>query len=164
MNALFIGRFQPFHNGHLKVIQNFSNKFDEIIIGIGSSQYKDTIENPFSYEERKLMITKSLENIDVKNFRIELIPDIHNPPKWVEHVCSIINDFDIVLTNNSFTKKLFLDSGYLVQKTPIYKREIFSGKNIRNKIKNGEEWKNLVPKEVFKIIQNLNGEERLKKL
>ena len=103
MKALFIGRFQPFHNGHLKVIKNSLKIYNEIIIGIGSSQYKDKPENPFSSEERSDMIKKTLVNQDINNYKIVRIPDIHNPPKWVEHVKSIISDFDVVITNNSFT-------------------------------------------------------------
>ena len=51
MTALFIGRFQPFHSGHVDAIKQISEK--EIIIGIGSSQYSGTDDNPYSFEERK---------------------------------------------------------------------------------------------------------------
>ena len=56
--ALFIGRFQPFHQGHLDAIKQISE--DEIIIGIGSSQYSKTDDNPYSFEERQKMIEKTL--------------------------------------------------------------------------------------------------------
>ena len=115
MRALYIGRFQPFHNGHLKILQKLIKKYDEIIIGIGSSQYSNTLENPFTSEERKLMIIKSLEEIDINNYRIVEIPDIHNYPKWVSHVVSIITDFDVVISNNPLTKRLFSKRGYIVK-------------------------------------------------
>jgi len=164
MKVLFIGRFQPFHNGHLNVIKKISKKFSDIIIGVGSSQYKDTMDNPFSSDERIKMITKTLEKNKIKNFKIVLIPDIHNPPKWVDHVLSIISDFNVVLTNNSFTKSLFLEKGYKVEKTPLFNKEEFSGKNIRKRIINNEPWENLIPSEVEKVIKEINGVERLKKL
>ena len=107
MKALFIGRFQPLHNGHIKIIQEASKKYSEIIIGIGSSQYGHTIENPFTNDERKIMIERSLNNIGVKNYKIVFIPDIHNPPKWVDHVLSIISDFDEVISNNNFITSSF---------------------------------------------------------
>jgi len=130
MKALFIGRFQPFHNGHLKVIQNASKEYAEIIIGIGSSQYRDALENPFTSDERKQMIKRSLDKINVKNYRVVLIPDIHNPPKWVAHVVSIVSDFDVVLANSSFTKQLFIEAGCIVKKTELYDRDNLSGKKI----------------------------------
>ncbi len=164
MNALFIGRFQPFHKGHMRVIQNASKQYDEIIIGIGSSQYGNALENPFTLDERKKMIGKSLEKINVKNYRIVLIPDIHNPPKWVDHVVSIVSDFDLVISNSPITKNLFEEKGYVVKETPFYKRDIYSGKEIRSRIINGEQWENLVPKTVYNIIKDIDGTERLKKL
>ena len=100
MNALFIGRFQPFHKGHLKVLQDILKKYDEIIIGIGSSQYSHVIDNPFSEEERKKMIKETFKMVDIKNYEIIAIPDIHDPPNWVSHVLSIAKDFDVVISND----------------------------------------------------------------
>ncbi|MEM3079801.1 MAG: adenylyltransferase/cytidyltransferase family protein, partial [Thermoproteota archaeon] len=50
--GLFIGRFQPFHLGHLKAVEYIINRVDEVIIGIGSAQYSHTLENPFTAGER----------------------------------------------------------------------------------------------------------------
>jgi nicotinamide-nucleotide adenylyltransferase len=163
MKALFIGRFQPFHNGHLEVIKNNFKIYSEIIIGIGSAQYKDKPENPFSAEERIDMIKKTLENQNIDNFKIVRIPDIHNPPKWVEHVKSIISDFDVVITNNSFTKKLFLEKGYEVKDTDLFNKEKYSGKEIRKRMIKNEKWENLVPDKVVSYIKEIKGIERLKK-
>ena len=59
---LFIGRFQPFHLGHLSVVKDIvaRNDVGEIIIGVGSSQYDNTEENPYSYEIREEMINRIL--------------------------------------------------------------------------------------------------------
>lgn len=164
MKALFVGRFQPFHKGHLKVIQKVSKEHNEIIIGIGSSQYGHTLDNPFTADERKLMIEKSLKKIGVKNYKIVLIPDIHNPPKWVGHVLSIVSDFDVVISNNSLTKKLFSEKGYKVEKTPVYHENKYSGKEIRRRIVEGKKWKHLVPLETFNVIKNTGGIKRMKEL
>lgn len=162
MNALFIGRFQPFHKGHLKVIKYLSDKYDEIIIGIGSSQYSNTFDNLFSSEERILMIKESLKQENISNYKIILIPDIHNPPKWVDHVLSINSDFDVVISNNEFTQKLFLEKGFKIKQTPLFNKKEYSGRLIRNKILNNNVWENLVPKPCIKIIKN--SDKEIKKL
>ena len=162
MKALFIGRFQPFHNGHFKVIQNIFKDFKELIIGIGSSQYSNTKDNPFSADERKQMIINTLEKANIKNYRIVMIPDIHNPPKWVDHVLSIASDFDVVISNNDLTKKLFHEKGFTVKETKLYNQGEYSGKEIRKRIANNEEWEKLVPSEIVKIIREINGLDRLK--
>ena len=164
MKALFIGRFQPFHNGHYRVIQKISNEYDEIIIGIGSSQYSYTIDNPFTLDERREMIEQSLDNIGIKNYKIISIPDIHNPPNWVNHILKIFSDFDVVISNSDLTNYLFSKKGIKIIKPPMYNKDIFSGKIIRKKIKNNEKWEDLVPDKVLKIIKKINGEIRIKKL
>ncbi|KYK23676.1 nicotinamide-nucleotide adenylyltransferase [Thermoplasmatales archaeon SG8-52-2] len=164
MKVLFIGRFQPLHKGHLKIIKDASKNYNKVIIGIGSSQYSNTDENPFTDEERKEMIYKTLKKEGIDNYRIVNIPDIHNPPKWVDHVVSIVSDFDVVLSNNDFTKKLFSEKGFKVKKTKLFEKERYSGKVIRDKIRKDEKWEDLVPEEVLRIIKNKDGIKRIKSL
>ncbi len=162
MKALYIGRFQPFHNGHLLVVRSLSTKYDEVIIGIGSSQDRDTSENPFSEDERVQMITRSLDVVGIHNYRVVPIPDIHDPPRWVAHVRALVPDFDVAIANNPFTRSLFTKEGYPVEGTPSFERSRFSGKEIRRRMLNDEPWNDLVPAAVSGIIQNINGVKRVK--
>lgn len=164
MKALFIGRFQPFHMGHLLILQRLYNKYKMIIIGIGSSQYYNTAENPFSEKERRFMIIQSLKAIDIYTYRVISIPDIHNPPCWVDHVCTIIPDFDIVIANNPLTRKLFLEKGYIVNSTAFFDRKRYSGKEIRRRMIQNEPWSDLVPEVVYKYIHDIDGINRLKNI
>ena len=107
------------------------------------------------------MIEKSLDTTKVKNYRIVTIPDIHNPPKWVSHVVSIVTDFDVVLSNNSFTKKLFSEKGYAVKETSLIKREKYSGKEIRKRMMQNKSWEKLVPEPVVTIINDIDGLRRV---
>ena len=164
MKVLFIGRFQPFHKGHLRVVQEASKKYDEVIIGIGSSQYSDTSDNPFTFEERELMIKKTLEKTGIDNYKIISIPDIHNPPKWANHVLSIVSDFDVIISNNSLTKRLFSEKDYTVKETPLYEKKKYSGREIRRRMMDSEPWDDLVPTEVSNFIKDIDGVNRVKEL
>ena len=53
MNGFLIGRFQPFHLGHLEAINFALSKIDQLYIGIGSSNKSNQPRNPFNAEERK---------------------------------------------------------------------------------------------------------------
>ncbi|MFZ2190564.1 MAG: quinolinate synthase NadA [Candidatus Magasanikiibacteriota bacterium] len=109
--ALFIGRFQPFHQGHLDAIKQISSDLStssrqaKIIIGIGSSQYSGTKDNPYSFAERKAMIEKIIKN--KTKYKIVAIPDIHDETNWVKHVEKIVGKFDVVYTGNKVVAKLF---------------------------------------------------------
>jgi len=164
MKALFIGRFQPFHLGHLLLLQRLATQYEEMIIGIGSSQYHDTPDNPFSEAERYQMISRALDAVGIDNYHIVSIPDIHNPPKWVDHVCSIIPDFDLIIANNPLTRKLFSEKGYVVKGTAYFDRKRYSGKEIRRRMINDEPWADLVPKTVYDIIYKIDGITRLKQI
>lgn len=165
MKVLYIGRFQPFHNGHFNLIKSFHKNYDEIIIGVGSSQYSFDKKNPFSFEERKLMIKKTLEKNKIYKFKIFEIPDIHNYPKWVKHVESIVPNFDEVISNNPITIDLFKKKGYNVINSGLYNREKLSGDKIRkNILSSNDDWIKSVPYTVYKIILEIDGINRIKKL
>jgi len=164
MKALIIGRFQPFHNGHLQLIQSLVDEYDEFLIGIGSSQYSYTRENPFSAEERRNMIKQSLHDAGINQFRLVTIPDIHNYPKWVDHVLSIVDDFDVVISNNDLTKQLFSAKGFHVKTTPLFHKQELSGRKIRQRMYEGKSWKMYVPPAVYDIITSINGVQRIQHL
>ena len=45
--GVFVGRFQPFHKGHLEFIKKILKEVEELIIIVGSSQFSHRIDNPF---------------------------------------------------------------------------------------------------------------------
>lgn len=159
-SSLFIGRFQPFHNGHLFVLKQCATS--HVIIGVGSSQYHHSEKNPFTYEERKTMISKVLsKELDIK-FDIYPVPDIHDPPHWVDHVITIVPSFTTVLTNNEFTAELFEKKGYSVTKPGLYHRKEHMGKEIRQRMIQDKPWEHLVPDSVATYLSTIDAATRLK--
>ncbi len=153
--ALLIGRFQPFHNGHLEVVKKILEECDYLLIGIGSSQYSGTEENPFSGDVREHMIYKTLKEEGLFDWEIVQIPDIHDEEGWVTHVQKVCPHFDLVYSGNPTTQKLFEEANVEVRQQPMYDREKYSGTEIRKKIKNKKSWKELVPKPVSEAIENI---------
>jgi nicotinamide-nucleotide adenylyltransferase len=110
--GIFVGRFSPFHLGHLESIKFILDKVDELIIVIGSAQQSHTLSNPFTAGERLSMIHQSLqaEKIPLENIYLIPIYDIYRNPVWVNHVQSFCPSFSIVFTNNSLIRRLFSES------------------------------------------------------
>ncbi len=160
--GLIIGRFQPFHNGHLYAIKNALKKVDELVIAIGSSQYVNTEDNPFSFEERIEMIENTLVKEDIGNCTIFPVPDIGDDSKWVEHVKVLVPRFSIVFSGNGFVIKLFKKEGYKAEKVDFL--EGINGTDVRDKIIKNKDWKTLVPEEAAKVIDKVNGVKRIKKI
>ena len=113
--ALYLGRFQPFHLGHLSVIKKISKKYDKIVIAICSAQECNTKRNPFSYVERWFMIEDTLKAEGISNYRIIPIPDINHPEKWADFAYAIFGEYDVVITNNLDTRHLFEKRGDKVE-------------------------------------------------
>lgn len=164
MRGLIIGRFQPFHLGHLSVIKKIAKECDAIIIGIGSAQYSHTLENPFTAGERYLMLSKTLAEERILNYYPVPVEDVNRYDVWVSHVEALVPPFDVVYTNNPLTKRLFLEKGYRIKGMPMYDRTIYSGREIRKKMWRDENWKKLVPKQVAEVINEIDGVKRLKTL
>lgn len=149
--GLFLGRFQPFHNAHLSIIKKSFDFVDYIIIGVGSSQYSRTKLNPFSYEERVDMIVSSLHGI--KKYMIMPIPDINDPPHYVDYVVGKIPPFDVVFSNNQYTIDLFRKNFYfpIILITP--EDDSIRGTAIREAYYKGDaSWKQYVPKSTETIM------------
>jgi len=159
--GLFIGRFQPFHLGHLQDIKNALKEVDELVIGIGSSNEKHTKYNPFSIEERIEMIDRVLPANNISNYTIFPIPDLHDDKKWLEHIETLVPEFDIVYTGNRWTERCFKGK-YKVKRVNMLKG--VSSTIIRNRILDNKKWEKLVPKEVVDYISKIKGVERVKKI
>ena len=159
--GLFIGRFQPFHIGHLSDIKNALKEVDELVIGVGSSNEKHTKYNPFSVEERIEMIDLVLPANDIGKYTVFPIPDFGNDEKWLEHVETLVPKFDVVYTGNKWTEKCFKGK-YKVKRVNMLKG--VSSTIIRNQILKNKDWQSLVPKEVVEFISKIKGVERVKKI
>lgn len=165
MRGLLIGRFQPFHKGHVYVVKKVLQEVDEIIIGIGSAQLSHTLENPFTAGERLMMIANSLaENGIKKNYYIIPIQDVNNNSLWVSHVRSLTPPFTTVYSGNTLVKRLFSEVGVEVKTPPLFNRKIYSGTEIRRRMLKNEPWENLVPAAVVRVVKEVKGVERLKDL
>jgi len=164
INALIIGRFQPFHNGHLEVIKLIAQECDYMIVGIGSAQSSHTFENPFTAGERHLMISRALREVGLNNCHLVPIVDINRYAVWVAHVVSLVPPFQVVYTNNSLTRRLFEEAGDQGRAAPMFNRETYSGTEIRRRMVAGERWEHLVPKGTSDVIREVGGVERLRDL
>ncbi len=164
MNGLFIGRFQPFHLGHLEAVKFGLLYVENLWIGIGSSNKSNEKRNPFSADERKEMILSSLENTMLKRIKIFYVPDIDDHEKWTYHIDSIVPKYEIVFSNDDFTLTLYQKRGIKTMKVPLKEREKFSGTYIREMIATGKNWKEFVSEGTKNVLLKIDAERRLAKI
>lgn len=166
--GLFLGRFQPYHNGHHAVIaQIFKNReSDELIIAVGSAQESHTRKDPFTAGERIMMITKALESFQPRLTTYVLpIEDIERNSLYVAHVKTLTPPFEIVYSNNPLVQELFAEARIAVHALPYIERAELDGTKIRELMICGDEnWRRYVPEAVAKVIEEINGAERLRRI
>ena len=161
--ALFIGRFQPFHLGHLSVIKKALEVEDRLVIVIGSAEENHEPANPFTAGERFQMIETALsaEGISADKYVIIPIRNVENFMLWTTHVDQYIPPIYKVYTGSDIVKNLYQRHGkYEIEDVEFVSN--VSGTVIRDKmLRNDDEWKQLVHKDVADLIEQWGGVKRI---
>ena len=164
MNGFLIGRFQPFHLGHVEAVKFALSNVDYLYIGIGSSNKSNELRNPFTSDERNQMIRSSLDQNILQHVSIYDIPDLDDHSKWTASIDKIIPKYDIVFSNDDFTQNLYEKNCKKIIPVVLKSREDLSGTNIRRLIQTDGNWKDLVPNGTKNILLKIDAKNRLKDL
>ncbi len=148
--AVFIGRFQPFHIGHLFVFQEALKSAKHLIVLVGSADEARCLRNPFSFDERQAMIKQSLPNEITDRVTLLPLPDyLYDDEGWVKKVTELVEDE--VKTDNTvalvghdkdettYYLKLFPNWAYIevgnldgISATPIRRQYLADSESIQN--------------------------------
>lgn len=176
--ALYIGKFQPFHIGHLEIVKNMDRApdIDEIVIAVGSSQWswqnrdpeRFWLDNMFTIDERVSIIESSLRGRIKKKFYIvpifDFLPkwDKNTTSKWFNGIRTRCPEFHVLYSNRRKAIKLFSEAGCEARPNPL--KYEFSATIVREKMALGDTWQYLVAPEAARIIEGLDGEKRAAEL
>jgi nicotinamide-nucleotide adenylyltransferase len=159
--GFYIGRFQPYHDGHREMTERIADDVDEVVVGIGSADASHTVRNPFTAGERIMMISRVLETVETRTYVVP-IEDIDRNSVWISHIQSMAPDFDVAYSNNPLVIQLCQEAGIDVRQSEMYKREDLKGSKIRDRMIVGDDWEHLVPSDVVDVIDEIGGIERLR--
>ena len=161
--GFYIGRFQPYHEGHHAMVDRIREDIDELVVGIGSADQSHTVRNPFTAGERIMMITKALAEFEMTTYAVP-IEDLNRNSVWVSHVQSMSPNFDVAYSNNPLVVRLFEEAGIEVRQSPMFQREEFEGTEVRTRMAAGDDWASLVPRTVAEVIEEIEGVERIRRI
>jgi len=164
--GLYVGRFQPFHLGHLSAIKDVLKEVEELVIVIGSAQCSHNASNPFTAGERLVMIRRALKEAEIDSSKVWVVPvpDVHLHMLWVAALEGYTPRFNVVYSNEPLTRRLFTEAGYKVKSIRFFERKLYTSTLIREKMLKDESWTKLVPKSVADFIIEIDGVNRLRDL
>jgi len=160
--GVMVGRFQPFHNGHLCLARQILQDCDELIIAIGSAQFNYSYTDPFTAGERILMIHAALVESKLDLTKCHIVPVVNdeNNARWFGHLKSMVPHFDFLYSGNEFVR-ILLSSQTRVVKPRFSRRREYNGTNIRKLMSRSNRWKKFVPDAVVGIIEQIDGVTRI---
>ena len=164
--GIFIGRFQPFHKGHLHAIAYASRLCERLIIGVGSSQVSSTPKNPLTASARIRIMSAGIGKRLISEGKISFmeIPDFGDDDAWFEYIKDKEPGIKVVFSRNRLVKSIFKHRGIMVVSPNWYRRDKLSATVIRKLMRNGARWWQRVPegsakeieKEKSKILRSLH--------
>ena len=161
--ALILGRFQPFHNGHLFLVKKALEEAEKVKIVIGTAEKHHEKDNPFTAEEREEMIRLALKGEGIRNFEGFKLPDIADDKKYVKYVRKNVGNYDIVFAwESALNIVLFDEAGDLVVTGDKF--EDIDATDVRQMMAKGLGWEKLVPKPVADYIKKHELDKRVKGL
>lgn len=91
---IFIGRFQPFHKGHLAVIEEGLSRARHVLVLVGSADNPRSIRNPWSFAERKQMMLQAFPVAEQARVHAAPLKDVmYNDHAWVKAVQATVDKF-----------------------------------------------------------------------
>ena len=173
---VFVGRMQPFHNGHKAVIDKALENAQEVVVVLGSCFQPRSTKNPFTFEERKAMINAVYGDKfnyagaqgNIKTPRVKVV-GVHDYPyddnAWVSAVQNAVNKVNIG-ANTGLIGHSKDSSSYYLKIFPQWRNHVevdnvdgINATDIRNKILDYKGTTTylyqVMPKEAVKYLESL---------
>lgn len=147
--ALVVGRFQPFHFGHLHLIEAALAVADTVVVAIGSANVQNA-DNPYTFEQRRDMVQAVVQAQGWKH-RIAAVvpsPDCAGDAEWLHILEKNAGPFDVAMGNNDWTNRVLEEGGHVVMRVPHWQRDLYEGSKIRSLMRDGKSWQERVPTSV----------------
>jgi len=163
------GRFQVFHNDHLKYMLEAKKKCEHLIIGIcnpeadlmkytkANPHRSKRSANPFTFFERAMCIKNAMMERGINREEFDIVPFPINFPDKIFNYVPMDAKFYLTIYDEwgrekykTLKEDLKLDVEVLWE-VPLEKKGI-SASDIRKNMQQGKPWKHLVPNSVYEYI------------
>lgn len=171
------GRFQLFHNDHLKYLLAGKEKCEHLVVGITNPDptltRKDSADdhrcrpeaNPFTYYERSLMVRAGLTENGISLDDFTVVPFPINFPDLYKYYLPLDATFFLTIYDQWGEKKLSVFESMGLKTEILWRRSLdqkgLSSSDIRQLIVDGKPWEHLVPQSVVQLIKDFDLPSRV---
>lgn len=144
--GIVIGRFQPFHNGHLQLLREAAENSDYVLVLVGSAAEAITPKNPWTASERRSVILEIVNSDDQLRDRV-VVDSIRDFPydltRWVsgvrQTISQLLDDCEFTIfgynkDQSSFYLSLFPDMGFHACKPYLVNGKPFGSTDVRREL------------------------------
>jgi nicotinamide-nucleotide adenylyltransferase len=164
------GRFQPFHRGHLEYMRGAAERCHELWVGITNPDPARVLpepsdparhlpeSNPYSYDERLLMVKAAAAELELDPRRVHVIPfPVNEPDLWNAYVPEGITQYLRLFSAWGGEKQeRLVAAGYEVVILDEGAEKQISGADVREALRAGADWESLVTPGVAAVIRSLD--------
>lgn len=164
------GRFQPFHLGHFEYMRGAAERCDELWIGITNPDPARILpeasdparhlpeSNPYSYDERLLMVKAAARDLELDPQLVHVIPfPVNEPDLWGAYVPEGITQYLRLFSAWGGEKQeRLVAAGYEVVILDEGAEKEISGADVREAMRSGAEWEALLPPGVARVLRELD--------
>lgn len=150
---IFPGRFQPFHNGHLMVVQGMMKLSDNVVVVICDGKHNGD-EDPFTLEQRREIISAALLSADIMDATIAVVKDAESDEAWAHHVLDAAGNpaEPVVWSGSENVRTIFESKGVATKK--IVPVPGIDAVEIRKMIKEKNPvWRSKIPAGAMDVIE-----------
>jgi bifunctional NMN adenylyltransferase/nudix hydrolase len=95
-SGIFIGRFQPVHQGHIHALGIAASQVDKLFILVGSANQCRSIKNPWTFQERSQMLRTKLHAAGIRNYEVIPLNDYrYSNTQWMSDVRATAEHFNM---------------------------------------------------------------------
>ncbi|HEY0933279.1 MAG TPA: adenylyltransferase/cytidyltransferase family protein [Trebonia sp.] len=165
--AVIHGRFQPLHWGHLEYLLAGANRAELLVVGITNPDPEMTADepadpargrpesNPFTYYQRYLMVEGALRDAGIPADSLRIVPFPHSFPDRLRYYAPADAVYLLTVYDEWGNTKVDRFQGLGLVTEVMWRRteKPISGSRVRAAIAGGEDWAELVPPAVRRVIK-----------
>jgi nicotinamide mononucleotide adenylyltransferase len=174
------GRFQVFHNDHLKYILAGKARCQHLVVGItnpdpvltrddpADPQRSDPASNPLTYYERYVMVREVLIEAGLTHSEFSIVPFPINLPELYRCYVPLDAIFYLTIYDDWGRRKLKQFQSVGLKTEVLWMRTLnekgLRASDIRKRMATGDVWEHLVPYQTARLMKSWDMPKRIREL